>query len=1048
MNLFGRQGCARQTGSRPALLVALSLALLAAAPHLRAQTLAMRHFDNRDGVPQSQVTALLEDHLGFIWASTADGLVRLGPNEPQLYDSTNGMTAKDVSDLLEDREGAIWVATQERGLMRIRGREVASFGAGQGLLEPNVHCLAQGARDDLFVGTQQGLYRRRGERFERVALPGDWASMAIAGLAEDAQGGLWLGARGGALARWDGVRLQAATLPEAARSGSILRLQTDPAGRIWALQAERLLRLDPGGAWVVASLPGLPATAVFTGLTFDHAGGLLVAMGTDGLYLWEPGGQGRILPPRELPCRDALNCALRDREGGLWLGTDGDYLWAQPFAGLHNLARDPDTGADLGLGTVTSFLARPGGAMLAGSNNGVFLWRPGRGLAQHWSRANGLTSQDVWTLHDDGQGGAWIGTMKGLYRLVSGARIVPGPAELAKVQIMAMVRQGGRFWLGTGKGLVELGEDGQFRGLYDPVAQVGYSAINCLLAEEDGLLVGTGQGLLRFRGGRFEPPFREDPTHQLQILALHQEPGGRLWVGTSQGLQVRDPHSGRWSSLGLEANGTPLYAITWIRGLANGTFAVGHAKGVTLVNAAGAGFALTRRMGLLSNETNQDAALEDGEGRLWMGMVGGISILDARKGFPVLPAPTPVVLDLTWEKGHFWLPAQATLPRGFATLSIQIDAGLPNTPFPVRYEVRQEGTPWHALDPGRASIYFEGLSAGTHRLRFRGSLNGTDWREAAPLDVTILPAWYRTAWAEAALAGLLGLGALLALRLRTRHLQRRNQDLEAHVAQRTRALEGTALELARKNQSLEWTHGQLKDTLESRLLMINTVSHDLRSPLTSILLSMDQIQEAAEGASPRIQKAFGIMAQEARRLDGIVKGLLDRNRAESLADRLVLQPATPQAILDKLEDTLTLKGEGRGLRTHLSLEPGSLDAAVLLDVTAMQQVLFNLVENALKFTEPPGDVGVRSTLEAGHWVLEVWDTGRGIPRSECERLFRSYQQGEARDAKAGWGLGLFICRSIVAAHGGVIEVDSDTGKGAIFKVLIPLQEAPAGVPLD
>ena len=74
-------------------------------------------------------------------------------------------------------------------------------------------------------------------------------------------------------------------------------------------------------------------------------------------------------------------------------------------------------------------------------------------------------------------------------------------------------------------------------------------------------------------------------------------------------------------------------------------------------------------------------------------------------------------------------------------------------------------------------------------------------------------------------------------------------------------------------------------------------------------------------------------------------------------------------------------------------------------------------------------------------MLEVWDTGRGIPRAECDRLFNPFQQSQEKDASKGWGLGLFICQSIVVAHGGRIEVDSDTGKGSIFRILIPLVQA-------
>lgn len=258
------------------------------------------------------------------------------------------------------------------------------------------------------------------------------------------------------------------------------------------------------------------------------------------------------------------------------------------------------------------------------------------------------------------------------------------------------------------------------------------------------------------------------------------------------------------------------------------------------------------------------------------------------------------------------------------------------------------------------------------------------------------------------------------------------------LARSRRALEARSLELAEKNKSLEWTHHQLKETLESRMQMINTVSHDLRSPLTSILLSVERIQASPDELPPKVTKSLGIMAQEATRLNAIVRSLLDQNRAEALTERLSLGRGCPREILENLEDTLALKAEDRGLRAHLYVEPDSLEAPLMLDVAAMQQVLFNLVENSLKFTDPPGDIGVRSTLQRPNWLLEVWDSGRGIPKADCERLFNAFQQSQGKDAQKGWGLGLFICRSIVLAHGGRIEVDSDLGKGAIFRVFLPL----------
>jgi len=114
---------------------------------------------------------------------------------------------------------------------------------------------------------------------------------------------------------------------------------------------------------------------------------------------------------------------------------------------------------------------------------------------------------------------------------------------------------------------------------------------------------------------------------------------------------------------------------------------------------------------------------------------------------------------------------------------------------------------------------------------------------------------------------------------------------------------------------------------------------------------------------------------------------------------------------------------------------------VTADTAALQQVIFNLIENALKFTPPPGRVGIQTHLESSAWVMEVWDTGRGIEPGTIESLFHSFQQAQEADASRGWGLGLNICKTLVEAHDGRIEVESEVGKGSRFRVLLPLLTA-------
>ena len=208
------------------------------------------------------------------------------------------------------------------------------------------------------------------------------------------------------------------------------------------------------------------------------------------------------------------------------------------------------------------------------------------------------------------------------------------------------------------------------------------------------------------------------------------------------------------------------------------------------------------------------------------------------------------------------------------------------------------------------------------------------------------------------------------------------------------------------------------------------MSHDLRSPLTTIRLSVDRLQLFAEGLDPKIAKILGVMTLEAQRLEAIIKAVLDRNRGDSLADQLSLKLGSPREILENLEGSLALKTDARGLRSYLSLDPASLDAdQPPTTPLPCSRYCSTSWENALKFTRATGGSGVRSSLLGKDWILEVWDTGRGIPKHQCARLFNPFEQGKEKDSKKGWGLGLDICRSIVEAHGGRIEVEECRCRG-------------------
>ena len=135
----------------------ICLAALGVGWTLHAQPMAFRHFDGRDGLPQSQVRVLLEDRRGFLWVGTQGGVARLGASGFKNFGLVQGLGAGQVTALLEDREGAIWVAQVDASLARIRGSQVQSFGLADGLPVMNSYCLAEDESGAPFLVTRENI---------------------------------------------------------------------------------------------------------------------------------------------------------------------------------------------------------------------------------------------------------------------------------------------------------------------------------------------------------------------------------------------------------------------------------------------------------------------------------------------------------------------------------------------------------------------------------------------------------------------------------------------------------------------------------------------------------------------------------------------------------------------------------------------------------------------------------------------------------------------------------------------------------------------------
>ncbi|MBL0209947.1 MAG: hypothetical protein IPQ13_03390 [Holophagaceae bacterium] len=985
---------------------------------LPAQPLAFRHFDGRDGLPQSQVRALLEDRRGFLWVGTQGGVARLGASGFKSFGLAQGLGVGQVTALLEDREGAIWVAQVDATLARIRGSQVQSFGPAEGFPAMNSYCLAEDGAGGMLVGTRGGLYHWNGSAFQQVAL-GAWPKEPIYGIAQ-AQGGFWLSTRKGRVGFWDGHRLIEETLPKEVAAREVWKIVLDPKGRPCVLTRPGLFRKEDG-AWVPIPLKGYDGVPKLQDFSFDRDGSLVVGLGDDGLWTQSPGGANRWWTMKDGLPEEHINLAYRDHQGILWIGSDGAGLYALAVPGLHGIK----TQVPFELGAVLAIEPLPGIGTFLGTSRGLYLWTEGKGLTARWTIKEGLPSNEIWSLYPDGSGGLWLGSAKGMGRWKN-ARVQPGKI-LGDARVFQVLAWRGMLMVGTDRGLVEMDLSGRVERTIEMPREAGVNDAYVLAKDGDSVLVGCSKGLYRFDGQRLVRAFPKTPFDNVSVLTMHRNTRGSLLVGTVQGLYTHE--DGRWTRMGIE-EGLPDANIYFVGDGGQGRVAIGHGKGVTLLEGDGRLLHLNQSVGLLSDETNQGSVRLDEKGRLWFGMINGVCILDTREPLRLPGMPTPQVLEAAWPGARAHLPAQLELPPRREFIEFNFELGMPIFDHPPIYEVHLEGLSqeWQRISEGN-TVRYEHLPAGSYQFRVRTSQDGSHWLEGPPVSLKVRPTWVEHPLGRLALVllGLAGVGAFI--HWRTLRLRRVARMLEFQVGERTRSLN-------QRNQELEAAHEQVKQILESKVVFTRMVVHDLRSPITTINLLADQmgIEAQDRGESPPAQ--LEIIAKEAERLDGLLRRLLDQSRSEAVDQTLHMVRAFPHTLLEGMEDALRLKAEWAGL--HFSWEVGPAEGQVLADALAIQQVLLNLFGNALKVTAPGGSVGVRSSVKGERWVLEIWDTGRGFDAGEMERLFQPFTQVEIGDIGKGWGLGLSIVKSLVDAHGANIAVESRPGHGSTFRIAFVL----------
>jgi len=1032
----------------PAFRISSLLFLTAACLPLDGQQLVFEEFGFDKGLGNSAINCLLSDRRGFLWAGTMSGLYRGDGERFKKFGEAQGLPDPTIQSLLEDESGRLWVATRT-GIAWLEGGRFHPAA-----LEPPAEiysrrALAVSTRGRLLAATARGLYEGSQDggrwKFTLHTLPAPLGATAVDAVFSAPDGALWLSARK-ALWRLSGGRVEPWGTNRGVPATRWDDFLLDADGTLWVRGADALIALRAGADAFDNRTGSLPSSGFFGSLARDNEGRLLVPT-DNGLFVLDKTGWKRYGVQQGLPGQ-SVSAALHDREDSLWVG-----LWG---LGLFRIA--------------------------------------GYSWTETWTVQEGLGNNTVSALLEDREGRIWAGTDNGISILAPGEkRWRPGPAVSSlcgsKIRALALAPDGA-VWAGCFPGgVARIGPGGNTR-VYPPSRGNLPDRVNGMLVDSEGYLwVASLEGLFRSKGPAAGPQTLlerlalPDAAPGEAYFRMSRGRGGEVWIASSHGLLLWT--QGRWQRFGTAA-GLRETALSHVAAGADGDVWCSYRRplGVTrLRRKAGGGFASAEHF---LEELSSPAPLllrADPAGRIWVGGDNGLDVFRHgrwrrfSKADGLAAYSCAVDALLAASDGSFWIGTSRGLTH---ILDPQRALEPPGQPVPlVLHRVRPGGDEigvWHGetirVDSGMRNLSAH-LAALTFRhrsgLRFQYRLRGhhENWVETAVPEIrysSIPPGKYVleacAVWprAELAVSALripvvvpapfwmmlparlaLGLLALLLLRAlwvwRVRALKERQRWLEEAVRERTRQLqsekERTAEALARAEQA-----SRFKSEFLARM------SHEIRTPMHGVIGTADLL--LGSRLDPSQQELVRTLKESAAVLMNLLNDILDLSRIEAGKLALAARPfdlaALVQTVAGLMQPVATKKG--LELRVGLPARPLWFNG----DGHRVQQILLNLVSNAVKFTRT-GFVEIEviapAELNGGGFELIVRDTGCGIPPDRIDSVFQPFVQvgDDQAAAAAGTGLGLSITKALVDAMGGAIEVDSRPGQGSTFRVRLLLPPA-------
>ncbi|MEM9362474.1 MAG: two-component regulator propeller domain-containing protein [Bacteroidota bacterium] len=1041
----------------------------------------------KENIFQRPITAMAMDQFGFIWIGTdGAGLYKFNGYSYTYFvhdlDNMNSINSNSISSLYVDSTGNLWIGTdaglclysyQSNSFRRFNNNiddaitpnytNILCFaeygntflvGTYDGIREVNIerkaleNYLLSGTavldlqfstKGNLYIATNQGLkmerYHKRGH-VEEMALNLAGADRHITKLHLDKRENLWVGTLRSGVFKGDLKKARPSYEKLDIVQSAIMSITSGLEHVFVAVENEGLAVLDMNGKIVkhyyydAKDKHSIASDSVWS-ILLDHENRLWLGYYENGLGFFD-----EHYDKFSALQRSDIGNSIQTNDIKALAKTEDDKIWIAQINGIDIL--DSQTGKisnvygnenseykglTEGLYIEDVFVDSKQNIWIATWGGGIFLLNKGTKTFLNFTKSNtsGILQTDkMRCFTEDGAGNVWIGSfLQGVYYYDSKTKEIKVPAgdkyrnsQITQKDVKVLFHDSyGYIWIGTSSGLFHINKNA--KNEYDAI--VHNTAISS-----------------KFGG---------HPSSS-RILDIYETQDGKIWFGTNGGglySYARDKQDFER----LELKNHNLTYVNAIFEPVKNELWLSSKQGVLKIDRETKDFVrFTTYDGLLENFLIDRAVVMDNNNLVYMGTKKGLNMIDPRNIVYNPYLTKPYLKDIKLfnkkiDKDDQISPAGSspdsnmiTLRHDQNVLTIDYEAISFTRPEKNKYAYFLEGfeKTWNYVD-SKTSATYTNLASGDYTFKLKASNNDNKWNDASViLKIKVMPPWWKTIWAYLLYVLLLALLIFSGMFLYKKRINERNTF---------------RLERERRKQKVELQ--------QQKLQFFTNISHEFRTPLTLIINPIKELMELSESSfSSSVKQKHSIIHKNAERLSRLINELMDFRKLQSNKLRLRISQFN---LIDQTKGILSFFNEEskrRSIRLDLKYENKNLE--VWGDSGMLEKILFNLLSNAFKVTPNEGRIQVRVvsgekkilplvSIDTPIPVVEVSikDNGPGIDQKDYKKIFkRFYQISELNKSYYGsTGVGLEMVKSFVELHKGIVEVESELGKGSIFKIILP-----------